>query len=216
VLAAACAVGAQSAQSQRPASPNTERAVVLAHLVGKCFVERNRAVAVRLLEQVPMTIQETSALRSGWRTYRDCYRDIGREESELRAPITIIRGQFAEALYEEDFDRSGRPRRRSLAALPDPDALLAGAPVGAGTRRSAVAGRFAACVARARPQETAQVLATPPGSAEEQSAMERLVPQFRPCHDGGDLQINYPLFRGFLAEGLYRRGAALSRQGTLQ
>jgi hypothetical protein len=180
-------------------------AVQLSFRVADCVVDHNRRDAIALLRQVAGSTGERKALRPIGQHVQRCYRLIGREDSRMSMPVVIIRAQIAEALFRRDF---GPGRNQSAPArLPPFDPSLTASP-DPSVRRSALASGFASCVAAALPEESAVLLNTSPYSPEEQTVIDRLLPVFSGCMPAGaQLQINYPLFRGFVAEALYRQRA---------
>jgi len=212
VAAAATMAGGVAAAPPEQAEAELGRnayAVQLSFRVADCVVDGNRRHAIAVLQQVPGSAGERQALLPVRRHVHRCYQRIGREDSMMTMPLAIVRAQIAEALYRRDFGpgRGGS----SLARLPAFDGQHRFSPDPA-VRRSAVAGGFASCVVAARPEESVVLLNTTPYSPEEQAAIDRLLPVFSGCMpDGSELQINYPLFRGFVAEALYRQRAGANR-----
>ena len=201
------AVAAQGLTPQ-PEVARTDDALRLGNRLAACAVGHNRGGTVAMLEEFPASTGEMIASRRVWHTWRSCYNQIGESEDALATPRRVMRAQLAEALYEHDF-ASGRDRPRRLARLPSPVAPRDPANRDEAVQLSARAAGFATCVVAARRPDALALLATEPASPEEEAAIRRMLPQFRSClSPGAPLEINFPLFRGFVAEALYRSSAA--------
>lgn len=193
----------------QPEVARTDDALRLGHRLAACAVGHNRGGVVAMLEEVPASTREMIASRRVWHSWRSCYNQIGESEDALATPRRVMRAQLAEALYEHDF-AAGRPRRRGWPArLPAPVAVRDPAGRSDEIQLSARASSFASCVVAARRSDADALLGTEPASPAEEGAVRRMLPQFSSClPSGAPLEINFPLFRGFVAEALYRSSAA--------
>jgi hypothetical protein len=69
---------------------------------------------------------------------------------------------------------------------------------------------FAGCVAKTMPTEAAAVLAALPDSKEQRAALRILLERERCLRDASRMEVKASLFRGALAEALYRRSAPVT------
>ena len=206
-LAAPSVLAADPQRSVQTVSRAGEDDAVVLDRFARCVVRGWRRSVVNVLEQVPGTPNERARLSGAIADWGTCLEPLDREDTRLVFQPDVMRGPFAEALYEQDF-AAGQARGRSFADLPDPVQLLRRADPGERSYRSAVVGIFAACVAAQHSAEVAALLATRPASREEQAAIGAITPAFGGCFPAGsEFDITVPLLRGFLAEALYRQAS---------
>jgi hypothetical protein len=193
----------------QPQVARTDDALRLGHRLAACAVGHNRGGTVALLEELPASTGEMIASGRVRHSWRSCYNQLGESEDALATPRPAMRALLAEALYERDFGAERARSRTRYARLPEPVARPDPSNRDAQVRVSARASSFATCVAHTRPGDAAALLVTEAASPAEEAVVQRLAPHFRAClPPGPPFEINFALFRGFIAEALYRSSAA--------
>ena len=180
-----------------------------------CFVKSGRELAIRILEESPGSSGEASRLAPV--VYHSCYRRHlsmvlpqpgGARRSDSVAyfqPRSDIRAVLAEALYKADFHPSGEPRSAQLARMPKYEELAA-APTGSALAAGlASAGAFARCIVERDVAGARRLLDSAPRTRGETMALESFAPFLEGCVPAGkDPAVPGPIFRGYVAEALYR------------
>jgi hypothetical protein len=134
---------------------------------------------------------------------------------ELSFPLNVVRSAVIEALYFEEFGRSGPTE---FSQVPPID-YLAGYPAElSGNARTIVAlARFGDCVSRKDPVNARALAVSIPGSSDEKQRLSALGPSFNGCVVQGEkLTFSRSVIRGAVAEGLFRlsRAASLAQAGS--
>lgn len=132
---------------------------------------------------------------------------------ELTFPLNVVRSAVIEALYIEEFGRSG-PTEFSQVAPID---YLAGYPADLpGNARNIVAlAKFGDCVTRKDPVNARALAVSNPGSPEEIQRFRFLSPSFNSCVIQGEkLTFSRSVIRGAVSEGLFRLSWASTRPQT--
>lgn len=132
---------------------------------------------------------------------------------EIRFPFNVVRSSVIEALYLEQFGRSGPTE---FSQVPPID-YLAGYPVELpGKARNIVAlAKFGDCVSRKDPVNARALVVSFPGSAEETQRLRFLSPSFNGCViQGEQLTFSKSVIRGAVSEGLYRLSRATEQAAT--
>ena len=209
VLAAAAA--AVSVEAQPAAAPAPESQAVVMDRFAQCVGSRWRRSMVRVLQEVPGSVNERTRLSGAIADWGFCIDPLSSEHTRLVFQPDAIRGPFAEYLYEHDFAGVGQPRGEAVARLPDPVEIIRRRNLPEAVQRAAIVGIFATCVVQRRPAEAAAVLATAPSSRAEARAVHALAPEFGNCFPAGSqFDITVSFLRGYLAAALYRHSAALA------
>ena len=128
---------------------------------------------------------------------------------ELSFPLNVVRSAVIEALYVEQFGRSGPTE---FSQVPPID-YLAGYPAELpGNARTIVAlARFGDCVSRKDPVNARALAVSIPGSGDEKQRLAALGPSFNGCVIQGEkLTFSRSVIRGAVSEGLFR----LSREAS--
>jgi len=129
---------------------------------------------------------------------------------ELSFPLNVVRSSIIEALYIEQFGRSG-PTEFSQVPLID---YLAGYPAELpGNARTIVAlAKFGDCVSRNDPVNARALVVSIPGSGDEKQRLATLSPSFNSCVIQGEkLTFSRSVIRGAVSEGLFRLSRAASQ-----
>jgi hypothetical protein len=129
---------------------------------------------------------------------------------ELSFPLNLVRSAVIEALYVDQFGRSG-PTDFSQVAPID---YLAGYPAELpGNARNVVAlARFGDCVTRKDSVNARALAVSIPGSSEERQRLAALGPSFNGCVIQGEkLTFSRSVIRGAVSEGLFRLSRAASQ-----
>lgn len=134
---------------------------------------------------------------------------------EIRFPTNIIRSAVIEALYIEQYGRSGPTE---FSQVPPID-YLAGYPADLpGNARLVVAlAKFGDCVSRKDAVNARALVVSFPGSGEETQRLKALGPSFNGCVIQGEkLTFSRSVIRGAVSEGLFRlsRVANLAQAGS--
>jgi hypothetical protein len=127
---------------------------------------------------------------------------------EVRFPLNIVRSAVIEALYLEQFGRSGPSE---FTVVPPID-YLAGYPAELpGNARTVVAlAKFGDCVGRKDPANARALAVSIPGSSEETQRLSALGPSFNGCVIQGEkLTFSRSVIRGAVTEGLFRLSRAV-------
>lgn len=168
---------------------------------GRCLVEAEGAVAERVLAAPPESRSSFRAFLEADASAR-CFR-----EDHLASPrlhTNAIRGAIVEALLKRDFTETGLPRRRGSAPVFDIEAPAEEAPKAPGFDRAMAFLRFAECVFAVDPAQSVAVFRTEVGTPAERSAVRRLMPSMSACLTQGELSLQAPILRSYLAEAAYR------------
>jgi len=159
---------------------------------GACYASRNTAEALSLIATEPASREETETYRRLFRREVQC---LGTEENtDMRAPLPMVRGAIAEGLY------------RNRALLPANLALAAPAP-GAQIRKLSEVAR---CYTAAhREQVRALVEETVPGSRQEYRMLGGMIRDFSLClpDSARGRRFIATQLRYSFAEALYRMPA---------
>ena len=129
---------------------------------------------------------------------------------ELSMPWNVVRTAIIEALYVEQYGRSGPT---DFSQVPPID-YLAGYPTELpGNARNVVAlARFGDCVSRKDPVNARSLAVSIPGSAGETQRFRSLSPSFNGCVIQGEkLTFSRSVIRGAVSEGLYRLSLATNK-----
>lgn len=204
-LALICAAAPALAQetgtliTRRPASvefDTREGARNTMRQFGDCTVARSRISAKRLIDS-PADSPEYER-RVKFITKEEC---LG--AGTLVFPFTVLRGALFEALYRNEFGRSGPA---DFAATPafDYRGGYSGAlsPLAAST---VAIGRFGDCVARADGAAARDMLLSQPETTDEKAALKRIKPKLSGCVvQGQTTKFSPSMLRSAIAEGMYR------------
>ena len=134
----------------------------------------------------------------------------GGSAAELSFPLNVARSAVIEALYVEEFGRSGPTE---FSQVPPID-YLAGYPENLpGNARNTIAlARFGDCVSRKDPVNARALAVSNPGSPEEIQRLRFLGPSFNGCVIQGEkLTFSRSVIRGAVSEGLFRLSWASTR-----
>lgn len=126
---------------------------------------------------------------------------------ELSFPLNVVRSAVIEALYIQEFGRSGPT---DFSQVPPID-YLSGYPAELpGNARTTVAlGKFGDCVSRKDPVNARALAVSIPGSADETQRFRFLSPSFNGCVIQGEkLTFSKSVIRGAVSEGLFRLSRA--------
>jgi hypothetical protein len=129
---------------------------------------------------------------------------------ELSFPPNVVRSAVIEALYIEQFGRSGPIE---FSQVPPID-YLAGYPDQlTGSARTIVAlAKFGDCVSRHDPVNARALVVSIPGSGDEKHRLAELSPSFNGCVIQGEkLTFSRSVIRGAVSEGLFRLSRAAGR-----
>ena len=129
---------------------------------------------------------------------------------ELSFPLNVVRSAVIEALYIEEFGRSGPTE---FSQIPQID-YLAGYPADVpGNARNIVAlAKFGDCVSRKDPVNARALAVSIPGSSDETQRLRFLSPTFNSCVIQGEkLTFSRSVIRGAVSEGLFRLSWASTR-----
>jgi hypothetical protein len=129
---------------------------------------------------------------------------------EIRFPANIVRSAVIEAVYIEQYGRSGPTE---FSQVPPID-YLAGYPAELpGKARSVVAlARFGDCVSRKDPINARALVVSFPGSGDETQRLGSLGPAFNGCVIQGEkLTFSKSVIRGAVSEGLFRLSRATTQ-----
>jgi hypothetical protein len=129
---------------------------------------------------------------------------------EIRFPVNIVRSAVIEALYIEQFGRSGPTEFAQVLPID----YLAGYPAELpGKARSVVAlAKFGDCVSRKDPIDARALVVSFPGSSDETQRLAALSPSFNGCVIRGEkLTFSRSVIRGAVSEGLFRLSRAASQ-----
>jgi hypothetical protein len=159
---------------------------------GNCYVSNHLADALALIATEPGSRAEADVYRRLFR--RDSQSCLG-ENTELRVPVSLVRGAIAEGLYKR-----GTVLPANLVQV----APAAGAPI----RTLSEAARC--YLAAHRDEARALVERTPPGGRREFEALNTMAPAFFRCvpDTGRGRSFDATLIRFRLAEALFRMAAA--------
>jgi len=181
-----------------PAGPATPAQL---HAGAACLVARNANVGDALLATAPYSAAERQQAVRLLGEMQRCTRPRG----NYTTSAVMIRGAFAEAVYEARFATPQAARSPALAAKP----LLQPSEVVAGIDATALASGYALaqCTAAQHPELVIAFLQTEPGTDAAQAAMTALNPTFVGCVTGPAgtrISLDGRTIRGTLAEELYR------------
>lgn len=132
---------------------------------------------------------------------------------ELTMPWNVIRTAIIEALYVNQFGRSGPTDFSQVPAID----YLAGYPAELpGNARAVVAlAKFGDCVSRKDSVNARALAVSIPGSADETQRLRFLSPTFNGCVVQGEkLTFSKSVIRGAVAEGLYRLSRATTQTAS--
>ena len=181
-----------------PAGPATPAQL---HAGAACVVARNSNAGDALLATAPYsTAERQQAVRLLGEMQR-----CTRPRQTFTSTAVMIRGAFAEAVYEARFTAPQAARTPALAARP----LLQPSEVVSGIDAAALVSGYALaeCAAAQHPELVVAFLQTEPGSDAAQAAMTALNPTFVGCVTGPPgtrISLDGRTIRGTLAEELYR------------
>jgi hypothetical protein len=129
---------------------------------------------------------------------------------ELSFPPNVVRSSIIEALYVQEFGRSGPT---DFSQVPPID-YLAGYPAELpGNARTIVAlAKFGDCVSRKDPTNARALVVSFPGSGDEKQRLSALGPSFNACVIKGEkLTFSRSVIRCAVSEGLFRLSRATSQ-----
>ena len=134
---------------------------------------------------------------------------------ELSFPLNVVRSAIIEALYVEEFGRSGPTEFSQVPAID----YLAGYPAELpGNARTTIAlAKFGDCVSRNDPVNARALAVSIPGSGDERQRLAALSPSFNGCVIQGEkLTFSRSVIRGAVTEGLFRlsRAAGQAQAGS--
>lgn len=185
-----------SSAPQPPSAPAPLAAVLRA---ATCLAGRDAAAAERLLATAPYSNEERD---EATRTLRLAQRCLRAREAVATSALAL-RGAVAEALYEARFTQPPAPRDPAVAAAPWFRVEAATARDNAATLGPVYA--LADCSAARDPNLVRALLATEPGDAAENAALQALGPTWNACVTAGtQLALDRNSIRAILGEALYR------------
>ena len=175
------------------------------HELSRCLVKHRGQKVERLLAMDYRSAAYTPALRSLARDGGRCFPYFG----ALRMSSVLLAGGLAEASLPAALN--GSPLAQRVAYDPSKPAV-----------KPHDEGEYLGfCAVRTMPDDVAALLATPPGSAEEATAMSVIAPKLAPCvQTGASARINRPGLRALFALAAYRlvtgRGLQSAAQSGIQ
>jgi hypothetical protein len=195
----------QVERSQLEGQPDNA-AVTTGRKIAACMVARQPSRVDALLAQT-----NVAGLQAAWKFLKGpaegCLFNAVEADADLFFSSNMIRSLLAEAR----FQRTG-PARLSAA---DYSSVVEGSDWVTDNPGSKVVLRTADCVAVRKPSETADLLATPPGGAEERAAFAALVQALGTCLEAGvTLKANRTGMRLALASALDRRTRTTAAAGA--
>lgn len=187
-----------SGQAAPAAAPATAAQLQAA---AACLLARSASAADALLATAPYSAAERQQAVRLLGEMQRCTRP----RQTFTSSAVMIRGAFAEAIYETRFAAPQAARSPALAAKP----LLQPSEVASGTDAAALASGYALaeCTAAQHPDLVIAFLRTEPASPAAQEAMTALNPAFVACVTGPAgtrISLDGRTIRGTLAEELYR------------
>ncbi|MEA3042510.1 MAG: hypothetical protein QOJ53_2329 [Sphingomonadales bacterium] len=190
--AASAQVGAGYSGSSSMTTFDNEEGMRTLGVFGICYASNNLTDALALIATEPGSRAEADTYRRLFR--RDSQSCLG-EATELRVPVSLVRGAIAEGLYKRG------------AALPANLALAAPA-AGAPIRTLSEAARC--YIAAHRDEARALVERIPPGGRRELAALNAMAPAFFRCvpDTARGRSFDATLIRFRLAEALFRMAPA--------
>jgi hypothetical protein len=188
----------QNGAAAAPAAPATPAQL---HAAAACLVARNANSGDALLATAPYSAAERQQAVRLLGEMQRCTRP----RQTFTTSAVMIRGAFAEAVYEARFAAPQAARSPALASRP----LLQPSEVANGTDAAGLASGYALaeCAAARHPELVIAFLQTEPGSDAAQAAMTALNPTFVGCVTGPAgtrISLDGRTIRGTLAEELYR------------
>ena len=162
----------------------------------RCMIKKQRATATKFVESPPWT--ETAKAELDRMVDERCL-----STGELSFPADLLRGAVFQELYREKY--SGGPPALPAAAIDFTDG--AQGPLGDTAAVQVAMLQFGDCVARRDlPNSHALVLARP-GTSQETSAINALLPDFAACLvQGSTWKITKSVMASIMSEVLYREG----------
>ena len=170
---------------------------------GVCVLKRFPKYGERLAVEPVHTEEYNKLLKRV--TIDDCL-SLG----ELTLPWNVVRSAIIEALYVEEYGRSGPTDFTQVAPID----YLAGYPAELpGMARTIVSlAKFGDCVSRKDSVNARALAVSIPGSADETQRFRFLSPSFNGCVVQGEkLTFSKSVIRGAVAEGLYRLSQATTQ-----
>lgn len=188
---ASAQIGAGYSGSSSLTTFDNEEGMRTLGVFGICYVSNNLPDALALIATEPGSRAEADTYRRLFR--RDSQSCLG-ENTEVRAPVSLVRGAIAEGLYK---------RRAALPASLAQSVPAAGVPI----RTLSEAARC--YIAGHRDEARALVERTPPGGRRELEALRAMAPAFFGCvpDTARGRSFDATLIRFRLAEALFRTAA---------
>jgi hypothetical protein len=132
---------------------------------------------------------------------------------ELSFPLNVVRSAVIEALYINEYGRSGPT---DFSQVPPID-YLAGYPseLPGNARTTLALAKFGDCVSRKDSMNARALAVSIPGSADETQRLRFLSPSFNGCVIQGEkLTFSKSVIRGAVSEGLYRLSRAVDQPAS--
>ncbi len=200
-------VGASSAPSKEPSELEI---LVNRYAAGRCLVEKNGAIAEKILAALPESADELIIFATAG-TDNKCF-DVPRR-SKWKIGENVTRGAIVEALLLRDFREIGVKRQKSVVPIfkwGSPQASNRPAQV-----RMLAFIEVAECAVLAAPEKSFQIFRTSYGSSAEKAAVMALVPEIGSCvPQDVQLPLTVSFLRTILAEGTYRVSAQQASKGS--
>ncbi|MGX5711307.1 hypothetical protein ACWKWJ_01260 [Sphingopyxis terrae subsp. ummariensis] len=158
-----------------------------------CVADASPEKVAEVLKRDFRTSEYGNGLRNLSRANEGCARRVG-----LRSTLRMQGLPFAAALAEVMIERDAPPL----------NARLAKAASGKEAPTYAPSDKVAMCVARSAPDEVAALFATEPGSTDENTAADKLMPVVRLCGQGAQVEASVTGLRSIIATATFRLLAA--------
>lgn len=217
LLLAVVPAAAGAVQPNPASAPRTSASLGQSHTLAQCLVREFRPQVVAILQQIPGSALERARVEELRLLARGCAEAAALFDRSTEYLVSYdfspdaLRGALAEALYESDFAGSRPVRARLLARLPAAGAIAAESEAVAPDRASIRSLAF--CIVASAPDAANALLALQPGSRGELETVRRFIGDFEYCLPPPEAaEINIATLRGFAAEALYRRSAAMARR----
>jgi hypothetical protein len=179
-----------------PKSPE-DKARVATQQFAVCLIKRNRAAVIRAIRQEPWADGAEKMLRS---VVEDRCLDSG----ELAIPTSLMRGAFYQQLYRESYAAAPPALPPAAGDLVVPSE----ANLSDKARTNIAVRQFGDCVVRSDLTDAHAFLMANPGSAQEDGALNALMPHLGGCLiKGSNWTLNRSSLGAVLSEVLYREGA---------
>lgn len=170
-----------------------ERARVVLNAYAQCLVARNRRGVDAILAEKPIPRRSSPAFQR--LAVSECL-----DAASMRFSPELFAGALYLAVLRADFERAERiPALQSVDYAKDQNL---NDPV---VQQYVASRHFSNCVVMAAPKETANLLFSREGTAQETAAISQLMPFLNSClSQGQTIRFSRPVLLGWLAESMYR------------